>query len=64
MELEVTAKRIRIKPENIQDQVYIQHVLGLRKNGDSIPLVCFATCDGKFILDLTAGKFSKRKRAK
>ena len=62
MELEVTEKGIRIKPENVQDQAYIQHVLGLRKNGDSIPLVCFATHDGRFIIDLTAGKFARKRK--
>jgi hypothetical protein len=34
--------RLRIEPRSIKDQVFLQEVLGLRKTGDSILLVCDA----------------------
>jgi hypothetical protein len=59
MDLEITSKGIKIKPESVQDQAYIQHVLGLRRDGDWIPLLCVAmkTTKPYFIINLTAERF-------
>ncbi|OGP46222.1 MAG: hypothetical protein A3K30_03885 [Deltaproteobacteria bacterium RBG_13_51_10] len=39
MKFEIRRKCLRIKPESEIDLAYIEDILGLKKEGDSIPLV-------------------------
>jgi len=50
-------------PENRQDQTYIQHELGLGKNGDSTRLVAFVLPLGDYshVIDLTAGDLLRKR---
>jgi hypothetical protein len=62
--LDITEDGLKIRLEGVAEQVYIRHVLGLRKNGDSVPLVAFVAEFKKgrtFIIDLTAKRRRRRK---
>jgi hypothetical protein len=55
MKLELTRDALEIIPESVPDEIYIETVLGLLHNDDSIPLIRrgFAV-DGQVMLKLEA----------
>ena len=61
MKLEVEEHRLTISPETPQDVVWIENVLGLKEEGDFVPLVRVNCMELSSIAELEAPPFSVNK---